>query len=90
LLKGIGDYQLTEKENKLLKDINEASNIIDKEVTNEEEIGLLGFRLSEMGKYSYIFIFTALALTLIIVFGGLFMLLSNKNKDKNKQKKKKN
>jgi hypothetical protein len=79
---------LTEKEDKLLQDINEASSIPDKEVVVEEEIGLLGFKMSEMGKYSYIFVIFALGLTLLIVFGGLYMLLSGKNKDKNKKKKK--
>ena len=77
-----------EKENKLLNEINEASNSIDSEgMVIEEDIGLFGFKLSQLGSASYIFIIIAIILTIIIVFGGLLMLLRNKNKNKKKKNK---
>jgi hypothetical protein len=87
-LKSISDYKLTEKEDNILKEIDNAANTFDKEIHVEEDIGLLGFKMSQIGKYSYIFIFCALFLTLAVVFGGLMMLLAPKKDKKNKKKDK--
>ena len=82
----VNELIFTEKENKILNEINESSNTNDSEgMIHEEEIGLFGFKLSQLGTASYIFTICAIILTIIIVFGGLFMLLRN---NKNKKKKK--
>jgi len=79
-----------EVELELLKEINEASQLISNDSTvQDEEIGFMGFKLSQLGNSQYIFVFFLIGLIFVIIFGGFYMLKCKK-KDVKKNKSKKN
>lgn len=81
---------LSDEESDILKEINDSSQSIDTDVTiQDEEIGFMGLKLSQVGKMSYIFVSIAVVLTIVIIFGGLYAVMCKKKESK-KEKKKKN
>ena len=79
----------SEEESNILKEINDSSQTIDTDVTmQDEEIGLMGFKLSKMGNSGYLFIIIALVLVFVVIFGGLYQLKCKKKEGKVKLKKK--
>jgi hypothetical protein len=86
------DIEITVDELSVLKEINDASQTLDTDLsTQEDEIGIGGLRISQFGNWQYVFVGLAIALTFVIVFGGLWILLRKKpGKEKKKEKSKKN
>jgi hypothetical protein len=79
---------LTEEEKQVLQDINESSQSIDTDVTiQDEEIGFMGFKLSQTGRMAYVFVSIAVLLVLVIIFGGLYAVMCKKKEDKKKKNK---
>ena len=78
--------EFTEKEKNILNQINEASKGTDAETgIYEEEIGLLGFKMSQLSSLSYYLLIFVILASVALVFGGLYSLLK---KDKPVKKKK--
>lgn len=90
ILKNLNSVSFSDEELAILKEMNESSQAIDTDLTlQEEEIGLMGLKLSQLGKSTYIFISIILAIVLLIIFGGLYLLTCKKKEVKDKKKKNK-
>ena len=81
--------ELTDEEQDVLKEIGESSQIIDTDMAiQDEEIGLMGLKLSKLGNSGYLFIVFAIVLVIVIIFGGLYQLKCKKKTDMKDKKKK--
>jgi uncharacterized membrane protein len=88
LLSSEDSLNLIEEESNLLKEMSESSQMDSDFTMQDEEIGFLGFKLSQIGRSSYIFIFIGLFLFVVIIFGGLYILKCKKKETKKDRKKK--
>ena len=88
LLSNTDSISFNKNESNILKEINDSSQSMDSDVTlQDEEIGFMGLKLSQMGKSGYLFIILALVLVGVIIFGGLYALKCKKKDGKVKKKK---
>ena len=79
---------LSEEEMNLLKGMSETSQMDSDFTMQEEEIGFMGFKLSQIGSSAYIFIFIALIIFAVIILGGFYLLKCKKKESKRDRKKK--
>jgi hypothetical protein len=77
----------TEAHQQISKEITDASQLLELDL-QEEEIGLFGIKVSQIGNIQYIFVAFGLFLTFAIVFGGLYLILFKKKTTKKDKKKK--
>jgi hypothetical protein len=79
---------LTEEEMQVLKDVNDSSQSIDTDVTiQDEEIGFMGFKLSQVGRMAYVFVCIGFLLVFVIIFGGLYVVMCKKKEGKKEKRK---
>jgi len=88
LFRSMSEITITEAEQSILNEINDSTQTYDADVSvQEEEIGLMGLKLSQLGKSTYFIIYFILLLVLVVIFGGLYVLTCKKKETKNKKKK---
>ncbi len=86
----VDSLEFSEGEKDILKELNDATQSDDLEnVINEEDIGLFGVKVNQLGITQYIVVFIALVMVFVIVFGGIYMLKCKNKAVKKKNKKKK-
>jgi hypothetical protein len=84
----VKELEFTETEKIILNQINEASKGNEAETgIYEDEIGLFGFKMSQLGSVSYYILIIVILVTLGIVFGGLYTLLKKEKPVKKKKNK---
>jgi uncharacterized ion transporter superfamily protein YfcC len=82
----VNELEYTEKEKNIINQINEASKGSDAETAiYEEEIGVLGFKMSQLNSFSFYLLIIVFIVIFVVVLGGLYSLL---NKEKPVKKKK--
>jgi hypothetical protein len=87
--KDILSVDLSEREQQIQKEMNEALFTLDTDLTTQDdEVGFIGVKLSQLGHWNWFFVGLGVLLAVTVVFGGLYIVLKKKPQKKKDRKTK--